>query len=175
MARDTKDINHAQFPHDTILLRGSSLHTVVHFKLELDSYCTTSGSKINLRKSQIYSWNINPRELSGITQIIGIEGVTIWDSFKYLGVPIFRTSPKATDWAPLVDKFKKKILSWGAIWLNLAGKVVLIKYVLSSLPIYHCSILLAPAKILSSFDALLRKFLWQGGKNNGGKKFAIVS
>ena len=34
--------------------------------------------------------------------------------------------------------------------------------------------MLAPSIILVTIEGLLRSFLWQGGKNNGGKKFALI-
>jgi hypothetical protein len=45
--------------------------------------------------------------------------------------------------------------------------------VLSSLPIYQCSVLLAPKTITKLIDALLRKFLWEGGKNCARKLHLI--
>ena len=62
----------------------------------------------------------------------------------------------------------------GDIWLNKAGKVVLMNFVLSNLPIYQISILLAPKAIISKIDGLLRQFLWEGGKN-GERKLHLVS
>ena len=63
----------------------------------------------------------------------------------------------------------------GAIWLNLAGKVVLIKFVLNSYLLYQCSLLLAPVKIINQIEGLMRTFLWQGGNKGGGKgeKFSV--
>ena len=55
MAQGTKDINHTQFVDDTILLGGASQIIARRFKNDLDRYCRVSGSKINHRKSQIYS------------------------------------------------------------------------------------------------------------------------
>ena len=66
------------------------------------------------------------------------------------------------------------INTWGATWLNITGKVVLIKAVLSSIPIYQCSILLAPKGVLASIESLLKKFLWKGGKQNE-KNLPLVS
>ena len=43
-----------------------------------------------------------------ISHILGIEGITIWEYFKYPCVPIFKRKPKALDWIPLIEKFKKK-------------------------------------------------------------------
>ena len=90
MARGTKDINHAQFSDDTIMLGGANQLISHRFKDELNQYCHASRSKLNLRESMIYSWNINPREMSGIAHILEIEGVTIWHSFKYLGIAVFQ-------------------------------------------------------------------------------------
>ena len=111
MARGTKDINHAQLVDDIILLGGASPIMTKRFKSKLESYCKASGSKLNMRKSHIFNWNTNLRELFVISRILRIVGVTHWDSFKYLGVPIFKASQKATNWNPLVEKIKNKILS----------------------------------------------------------------
>jgi hypothetical protein len=144
------------------------------FKVELDKYQAISGSTINYRKSQIYGWNYTPREMTDITRILRIMGKTQWDSFKYLGVPIFKASTKSSCWAPLVDKFQAKISAWGSSWLNPIGKLVLLKSVLSSILIYQCSILLTPKGIISKIEALLCHFLWKGGKNND-KNLPLVS
>ena len=40
--------------------------------------------------------------------------------------------------------------------------------------IYQASILLAPKAIINQLDVLLRRFLWEGGKN-GEKKIHLVS
>ena len=79
MAHGTKYINHTQFVDDTILLGGASHHITRIFKNKLDNYCQSSGSKLKLRKSLIYSWNINPREITEISHIMGIKGVTNWE------------------------------------------------------------------------------------------------
>ena len=113
ISRGVKDINHAQFTDDTILLGGASTHSARNFKTELDIYQEASGSKINYVKSQIFRWNCNPREMLDISRILGIEGKTHWEAFKYLGIPIFKASPKSTNWLPIVDKIKARVNSWG--------------------------------------------------------------
>ena len=77
MAQGVKNINHAQFVDDTILLGGTSTNSTRRFKSMLDSYYKVSGNFLNYRKSQIYSWNINPREIIDISRILGIEGTTL--------------------------------------------------------------------------------------------------
>jgi hypothetical protein len=82
-------------------------------------------------------------------EVLEMEGSTNWDSFKYLGIPIFKTTPKLVHWISLLEKMKIHIQAWGETWLNLAGKVVLLKSILTSLPIYQNSILLAPKTIVN--------------------------
>ena len=173
IARGTKNINHAQFADDTILLGGASQIIAHRFKSEITRYCYASGSKINVRKSQIYGWNVNPREMLEISRVLNMKGVVTWESFNYLGVPIFQVKPNSSAWQHIVEKIKSKVTGWGTAWLNLAGKVILIKAVLNSYLLYQCSMILAPVKTISQIEGMLRSFLWQGGAN-GSKKFALV-
>jgi hypothetical protein len=67
-------------------------------------------------------------------------------------------------WQVILHKIKEKFEIWGAFWLNPAGRLVLVKYVLSSLPIFQFSSLLAPVGIKKYLAEEIHKFLWQGGK-----------
>jgi hypothetical protein len=104
-----------------------------------------------------------------ISRILEMEGESQWESFKYLGVPIFKCKPKSSHWSLVVDKIKTRIQACGASWLNLAGKLVLLKLVLASIPIYQSSILLAPSGCISQIESLVRRFLWKGGQHNENK------
>ena len=50
-----------------------------------------------------------------------------------------------------------------------AGKLVLIRAVLSSLPIFQSSMILAPKSITVQISKILRDFLWNGGKGSQNK------
>ena len=104
MVHNVEDINHAQFADETLLLGGASMITARNFKRELDIYKEVSGSKINHQKSMIYRWNYLKREMIEITRILDMEGMVSWESFKYLGIPIFRKNPKAAHWTLILEK-----------------------------------------------------------------------
>jgi len=57
--------------------------------------------------------------------------------------------------------------------LNLAGRLVLTKVFLQSIPIFILSALLAPKAVLRQFKNIQRDFLW--GKEETRKKWALVS
>jgi hypothetical protein len=61
-------------------------------------------------------------------------------------------------------KFKKKIAAWGGFWLTTGGKLTLIKSVLSALPTFQASLMLAPKAISDQISSLMRNFLWNGGR-----------
>jgi exonuclease III len=169
----TSEVNHAQFADDTLLLGAASIKTARHFKSELDLYKVCSGSEINYLKSKIYGWNCSPRELQHLGRILDMEGISVWDTFTYLGIPIFKGRAMVAHWLPLVDRLKLKIQAWGVNWLTRAGKIVLMNSVISTLPIYQCSVLLAPKTISNKLDAMMRRFLWEGGKNCARKLHLI--
>lgn len=73
----------------------------------------------------------------------------------------------------MVQKINHKSTHWGTQWLNLAGRVALIKSILSALPIYQYSALIAPKRIYGLLSKKIREFLWRVGKENQ-KKFYLV-
>lgn len=97
-----------------------------------------------------------------------------WNTFKYLGILIFEGQTPSSKWERFLQKTKKKFEHWGTRWLKLAGIVVLVKFVLTSLHIFQCSGLISPSRVLSQMGIQLRKFMWQEGKGNG-KKFHMVN
>jgi len=174
IARGIKNINHALFADDTLLLGPASVPSATKFKEVLDEFSEASGSVVNKSKSHIYSWNTSPRLLSAISRCLGFEASSTWSTFKYLGLPISQKRPTSKDWLPQLEKFKAKIQAWGFSWLNVAGKTVLIKSVLNSLPLFQFASLLAPASILNRMEEYIRRFFWKGGKQNE-KKIPLVS
>ena len=109
-----------------------------------------------------------------ISRVLEMDGTTMWDSIKYLVISLVKTASRNSLWTPMMDKFKARIMAWGTNWLNKAGKLILINSVLTAMPIYQASILLAPKGIVKDIDRLLRKFLWEGGRNKGRKMHLSV-
>ena len=79
---------------------------------------------------------------------------------KYLGIPIGYSSKRRGFWEPLVKKFKQTLAGWKADSLNQAGRTVLVKSVLDSLPVYWMGLHLIPASICASLEKIRRDFLW---------------
>ncbi|XP_074301598.1 uncharacterized protein LOC141633000 [Silene latifolia] len=81
---------------------------------------------------------------------------------QYLGVPIASKRLSALECAKLVDRVIERIRGVGTRKLSYAGRLVLVKSVLSTLHCYWARIFILPASILNKVEALCRSFLWQG-------------
>lgn len=81
---------------------------------------------------------------------------------------------KAETWNGIIDKVKRKVQQWGAMWLNPVGRLILLKSGITSLPLYRFSLYQAPSIFHHKLEVALRYFLWQGEKTDKNK-FNLVS
>ena len=84
---------------------------------------------------------------------------------KYLGIPLGANMRRAESWQYIIEKVRKKLGSWKSSCLSRAGRLVLIKAVLSSLPLYYLSIFRMPKRVANDITRLQRRFLWSGSKD----------
>jgi hypothetical protein len=57
------------------------------------------------------------------------------------------------------DRAKSKLAGWQGKLVNVVGRCELVKYVLSSLPVYLLTVIKAPKKFLKEIDKMRKKFL----------------
>eukprot|EP00253_Pinus_taeda_P024119 PITA_24119 len=171
--RGTKEINHSLFADDTLLIGGASSLMAKRFKKVLDAFLAASGGKLNNRKCKIYTCNVPLQIQQRISLILDIPVQRNWSFFSHLGLPLTKETVKAEICAKHIERMRGLLQSWGVSWLNLVGRVILIKAILSALPIYQYAVIMAPASIHKHMEIILRSFLWQGGKQET-KKFSLV-
>ena len=85
--------------------------------------------------------------------------------FLYLGLPIGRVPQKLQLWYSLVERICRRLSGWKCKNLSLGGRLVLLKSVLSSIPVYFLSFFKAPSGIISTLDSLFINFFWGGGED----------
>ncbi|KAK4384493.1 hypothetical protein Sango_3056000 [Sesamum angolense] len=108
-----------------------------HWKLisdTLNEFAALSGLKVNPAKSQII-----------FSRAVQQERQQILD---YLG--------------PLIDKVDARLAGWNNQILSYAGRLQLIKSVLSTLHTYWTSAFILPKGVLKTLEKKMRQFLWQG-------------
>jgi hypothetical protein len=82
--------------------------------------------------------------------------------FKYLGLPIGGDVRRLLFWEPVLSRIKNRLFGWKSIFLSFSGRLVLLKSVLSSFPVYALFFFKAPSSIISSIESLLIKFFCGG-------------
>eukprot|EP00253_Pinus_taeda_P036022 PITA_36022 len=154
-----KNINHSQFADDTLLIGGASTTIARRFKKLLDQFMDYSGGKVNQAKSCIYGWNTANHIIHSIASIFGVPSKLTWNHFSYLGMPVSLGPLKADTWNEMLDKIERKVQQWGTMWLNPAGRLILLKSGITSLPLYRFSLYHAPAIFHQKMEGILRHFL----------------
>eukprot|EP00253_Pinus_taeda_P017157 PITA_17157 len=129
------------------------------------------GMEVNLSKSKIFFFNINIAIQRNISRILGFQRETL--PSKYLGVPLTSKPFHKIIWEPMINKLQDKIRKWTMRSLNLAGRLVLTKVVLQSIPVFMQSTLPAPKGVLQQFITIQRDFIL--GKGEDRKKWALVA
>ncbi|XP_015948309.1 uncharacterized protein LOC107473270 [Arachis duranensis] len=87
---------------------------------------------------------------------------------KYFGISLGANPRLVKTWKPVIDKVEEKLNLWKVKVLNKAGKLVLIKSVLNSMPVYYLSLYKMPKAVADKLIALQRRFLWCKEDGNNG-------
>lgn len=168
---DGKRVTHLQYADDTIIMLKPNIESVELLKRALLAFEKMSGLKINYAKSDILPINLSQSEAGSLADVIGCK---IGDPpLTYWGIPIHWRKPGRSVWNDLIQKLQKKLSSWKGRFLSLGGKIVMLKSVLSSVPLYTLSLHRMPVWAKKQMDSIFLKFLWQGTEEK--KKYALVA
>jgi hypothetical protein len=126
----------------------------------LKKFCDASGLKTNFQKSTVVPIRCEGVDLDGILQ--DLPAARSHFPIKYLGLPLSNTQLRRMDFQPLVDKAVAKLTNWNGRHINHAGRLTLVKAVLTSQAVYCLTSLRAPKATLREIDGKRKQFLWAG-------------
>lgn len=154
-------INHLLFADNTMFFVRSSPQSCLALKDILTKYERASGQMINTSKSSIsFSAKTPQEDRTRVKQTLGIEkqgGVG-----KYLGLPELFGWKKKDLFASIVNRIKQRAVCWSSRQLSGAGKLTLLKYVLTSIPTYPMTCFFFPASLCRKIQSVLTQFWWDG-------------
>jgi len=84
--------------------------------------------------------------------------------FTYLGLEVGGNPRKKKFWEPVLNKLKLRLSVWKGRFLSMAGRICLIKSVITTIPLYYLSLFKAPDSVCKSIISIQRRFLWGWGK-----------
>jgi len=75
----------------------------------------------------------------------------------YLGLSIGGDPRRLAFWEPVLETIKSRLSGWQSRFLSFGGRLVLLKSVLTSPPVYALSFFKAPSSIISSIEFIFNK------------------
>lgn len=159
MARQSAPITCSLFADDLLLIGKLTQQEVALLLQTLNSFSIVSGLSINQAKSKVwFSSNSTEESKKILMDLMSVAEADLEE--KYLGCPISVEGDKAFDY--LIDRFEKRLNHWKSNFLSHAGRLVLIKSVLESLPIYAMGTIIIPNHVITKLTAIVKNFFWGG-------------
>ncbi|XP_058742418.1 uncharacterized protein LOC131614899 [Vicia villosa] len=164
ICRGAPSVSYLLFTNDCFLFCRANLSEVNNIMEILRVHVDASGQDINLSKSEVFfSRNISRPTQEDLASIMGVKHVM--GTGTYLGLPSLTGRSKKDTFGYVKDRIWKKINAWRSRPISKAGKEVMIKSVLQSIPSYIMSLFILPDGIVKDIKKMLNSFWWGGGNN----------
>jgi len=133
------EVSLLQFADDTLFVCQSKYQSILAIKAILRSFEVVSGLKVNFYKNQMGGVGISVVDMNIFSKCLNCS--SMYFPFKYLGISIGENPRKVNFWRPIIHKIKAKLSMWKGKLLSMAGRLCLIKSVITALPLFYLSFL----------------------------------
>ena len=135
------DISHLMFADDVMVFYDGSSSSLHGISETLDDFASWSGLEINQSKSELFTAGLDQQE-ANTTMRYGFP----MGSFliRYLGLPLMHRKLKVSEYSLLLDKISGSFNAWSARNLSFAGRLVLIKSVISGIVVFWITTFILP-------------------------------
>ncbi|XP_027120639.2 uncharacterized protein [Coffea arabica] len=163
--RGSPKITHLSYADDVLVFLGASSSSLRCVMQTIENYEAVSGHEINVQKCGFMVHAKLPRQC--VARVRRLTGFGL-KSFpvRYLGCPLFVGRRKCLYFMELVQSIISKVSSWSSRFLSNGGRIVLIKHVLSAIPIHLLVASCPPKGVLALVERAMANFLW--GEREGG-------
>jgi len=118
------------------------------------------GLKVKFHKSMLIGVNIDEPWVHKAASVLSCKIGRL--PFIYLGLPIGGYLRRLIFWESVLDCIKARLSKWKRGNLSFGGRLILLKSVMSSLPVYAHSFFRALSGKISSIESILISFFFQG-------------
>ncbi|XP_019163437.1 PREDICTED: uncharacterized protein LOC109159779 [Ipomoea nil] len=106
-----------------------------------------------------------------MSRVLGMQQSTL--PFRYLGINLFKGRNRPLYYMHLLEKVEARLQGWQWKLLSPGGRLVLIKHVISSIPLFTASSVLLPKQTERSLESKFANFFW--GMDSGRPKRHWIS
>ncbi|KAL0287885.1 UNVERIFIED_CONTAM: hypothetical protein Sradi_7115000 [Sesamum radiatum] len=156
------------FADDLLLFSRADTVSIQLFKDGLTVFSELSGLQANLAKSHLILSRSAAASRDTLLAILDFQEGHL--PLRYLGLPLLASRLTIADCQPILQKIDARINGWGGMMLSFAGRVQLIKSVLSALQVLLGYGIYLPKHIIKEIEKRLRNFLWRGSGEMGYAK-----
>ena len=158
------------FADDCLLFCRATLTECEKIKNIFNIYEAASGQMVNKDKTTLFfSRNTNEATQEAIKVSLGLPAIQHYE--KYLGLPSFVGRNKKACFTHIKERIWSKMQGWKEKLQSQAGKEVMIKVVIQSIPAYSMNVFKLPVSLYKDIEAMIWKFWWGSGE---GKKIHWV-
>lgn len=152
-------ISHLCFADDLIIFTKGFRSSIRNLFAFLGDYERSTGQRINRAKSTfVISKHAGVQHVRIVARLSGVSQGKLPQ--QYLGHLIFKGRKKVQYFQPLLDKVTQRLSGWQGRLLSPGGRLIFIKHVLASIPLYTMAAMEPPRTLLSKIEILFAKFFW---------------
>ncbi|KAJ4769074.1 RNA-directed DNA polymerase (reverse transcriptase)-related family protein [Rhynchospora pubera] len=172
LAATAPTLTHIIYADDLVVLGDTNVGELQAIKQILEEFGQVSGLFVNPTKSKLWFSKATTNATSAHVQQL-LQASMPEPGEKYLGVSLSgRTSARKTG-QMLLERMWSKLAGWKCSMLSHAGRLVLIKSVLTSLPVYYMHTVRIPKGLIDQMMSLIAKFFW--GKIDKSRYMSFIS
>ncbi|KAJ4757665.1 RNA-directed DNA polymerase (reverse transcriptase)-related family protein [Rhynchospora pubera] len=159
VAENGPRISHVIYADDLVLMGDTNEQELREFVHIMVSFGNVSGLVINPVKSKIWiSKQCDDSAKARVQALLQAEAAV--ENEIYLGAYLKHPNSASLTGKMLLEKMGARLAGWKSSMLSHAGRLVLIKSVLASLPVYYMTTEQIPKKWLKEMTGLIARFFW---------------
>ncbi|KAF3777137.1 reverse transcriptase-like protein [Nymphaea thermarum] len=151
-----------QYADDFLLFGNASRQQIVRMWLILRVFELISGLSINSVKCHLSIIYADPTTVLPTEACFGCNATSL--PMQYLGLQITLSPPAPSFWNGMEQKLTDRLQCWQEKLLSLPGRITLAKHCLASVLLHALAVFRPPVAVLSRFNKLIRKFIWNGDR-----------
>jgi hypothetical protein len=165
------NLTHLAFADDVLLFCRGDLQSVEKLFEAFNAFSDATGLVMNPRKCKASFGGVEDDQKNKVLQTTGFTEGNF--PVRYLGIPLSSKKLAISHYLPLIDKIVSRIRHWTSHLLSIAGRIQLVKSVITAITQYWMFTMPIPVAVTKKIGNICRSFIWSG-KSTQSKKSPVA-